>query len=135
MAPIDSVVLELRVEDALTISSKYKSSHPPPFGHAMLNCFSLDPEYTNLNNGSYGTTPEPVQEACDKLEALSEWNPDLFMRVTQLSLLAKARAKVADFLKVKDVDEIFLVPNASHGVNTVLRNFIWEKEDTIVVCT
>ena len=32
-------------------------------------------------------------------------------------------------------DEVVLVPNASHGLNTILRDFTWDAEDTIVVCT
>ena len=29
---------------------------PPPFGHALLKYFAIDPEYINLNNGSVLTT-------------------------------------------------------------------------------
>ncbi|KAK0432665.1 lectin [Armillaria borealis] len=41
------------------------------------------------------------------------------------------REKVASFIGVSDVNEVVLVPNASNGVNTVLKNFIWEAEDVI----
>ncbi|THU76340.1 PLP-dependent transferase [Dendrothele bispora CBS 962.96] len=32
------------------------------------------------------------------------------------------------------VDEVVCVPNASHGINTVLRNFIWEEGDILIDC-
>jgi selenocysteine lyase/cysteine desulfurase len=34
-----------------------------------------------------------------------------------------------------DVDECILIPNANHGVNTVLRNLDWKKGDVIVKST
>lgn len=33
-----------------------------------------------------------------------------------------------------DTDECVLVSNATTGINVVLRNFRWEKEDIIVTC-
>lgn len=59
----------------------------------------------------------------------------MFNRVTWLSLLVKVRHQLADFLHVKDVDEVVIVPNASHGLNTILRSFSWQPEDTLVTCT
>ena len=53
------------------------------------------------------------------------------MRLTYTPLLKESRNKVAQFLEV-DTDDIVLVPNATHGVNTVLRNFIWNKDDVII---
>ncbi|KAF8815672.1 PLP-dependent transferase [Phlegmacium glaucopus] len=108
----------------------YKQA-PPPFGHALLKHFALDPEYINLNNGgSYGTTPKPVIEATNKLSAEIESNPDLFHRLTYQERLIEVREKLSRLIGAKR-DEVVLVSNASMGVNTVLRNFNWEQGDQI----
>lgn len=51
-----------------------------------------------------------------------------------VGLLRDARERLAQFIGAEDTDECVLVTNASTGLNTVLKNFEWEKEDTIVVC-
>ena len=84
--------------------------------------------------GSYGTTPKPVLEACNELTLEIESNPDLFHRMTYQKRLIGAREKLASLIGAK-TDEIVLVSNASMGINTILRNFEWEKDDQIFVCT
>ncbi|KAK0452766.1 pyridoxal phosphate-dependent transferase [Desarmillaria tabescens] len=106
----------------------------PAFGHQMKEYFHFDPEYVNLNHGSYGSLPRPVSAWCGALSDKIERNPDLFMRLTYQPMLVAVREKVASFIGVSNVDEVVLVPNASHGVNTVLKNFIWEKGDVIITC-
>ena len=83
--------------------------------------------------GSYGSCPKPVLEWAFDLDREIEGNPDLFMRVDCAPLLAKVRQQLADFIGVKQ-NEVVIVPNASHGLNTVLWNIEWEADDTIVVC-
>ena len=34
----------------------YVNDTPPPFGHAMLEFFSFDPGFINLNNGTQNLT-------------------------------------------------------------------------------
>ncbi|KAF8159186.1 lolT-1 [Crassisporium funariophilum] len=99
---------------------------PPPFGKALLAHYALDSEYINLNNGSYGTTPRPVLEAINELTLLVESNPDRFHRLLYQPKLVDVRAKLAALIGAK-TDEVVLVPNASMGLNTVLRNFEWNK--------
>jgi selenocysteine lyase/cysteine desulfurase len=84
--------------------------------------------------GSYGTTPRPVLEASNELTLEIESNPDLFHRLTYQKRLVGVREKLARLIGAK-TDEIVLVPNASMGVNTILRNFEWEQDDQIFVCT
>ena len=66
---------------------------------------------------------------------MAEAAPDLFHKLQYLPLLAAVRERLSRFIGVKDADEVVLVPNASHGLNTILRDFTWDAEDTIVVCT
>ncbi|EKM81466.1 hypothetical protein AGABI1DRAFT_105046 [Agaricus bisporus var. burnettii JB137-S8] len=104
---------------------------PPPFGRPMLDYFPLDPEYINLNHGSYGLAPYIVHKVAQDLSFKLEANPDRFLRLECLNHLNDVRQRLANLVKV-DRDEIVLVPNTSVGVNTVLRNFEWEKDDVII---
>ncbi|KIY70553.1 PLP-dependent transferase [Cylindrobasidium torrendii FP15055 ss-10] len=119
---------------ALQIDSNYDQTPPPPFGHALLPYFLFDPNYLNLNHGSYGSLPRPVRSFCIEQGDEIESAPDLWMRLKYQAPLVKVREQVAAMIGVKDVDEVVIVPNASHGLNTVLRNIIWAAGDVIVVC-
>ena len=54
--------------------------------------------------------------------------------MTYRKRLIGVREKLASFIGAKKTDEIDLVSNASMGINTILRNFEWEKDDQIIVC-
>jgi selenocysteine lyase/cysteine desulfurase len=56
------------------------------------------------------------------------------LRLDYLQYLTDVRAKLAKMVNAQR-DEILLVPNASVGVNTVMRNFEWKKDDVIICCT
>ncbi|KAF5379469.1 hypothetical protein D9615_006556 [Tricholomella constricta] len=114
----------------LDLAELYKQP-PPNFGHDMLKHFAFDPGYINLNNGSYGATPRPVLAAVNALSLQAEANPDHFHRLGFQPLLIDVRRRLAQLIGV-DVDEVVLVANASIGLNIVLRNFEWEKGDTII---
>ncbi|KAJ7110373.1 PLP-dependent transferase [Mycena crocata] len=104
---------------------------PPEFGHSILQYFAFDPGYTNLNHGSYGSLPVPVIEACKILDSEAESNPDRWIRFTYLPRLTAVRERIASMIGAK-TEECVLVPNASHGISTVLRNIEWMKDDIIV---
>ncbi|KAJ6554374.1 pyridoxal phosphate-dependent transferase [Mycena capillaripes] len=108
--------------------------NPPPFGHAMLKYFAFDPDYVNLNHGSYGSLPLPVLAACNKLTMRIESNPDVFVRVEQTDLITKCRTQIAEFVGAK-INEIVLVQNTSHGINAIMRSFEWSAGDVIVTCS
>ncbi|KAI8980100.1 PLP-dependent transferase [Trametes punicea] len=107
------------------------SQKPPPFGHAMKQYFALDEDYVNLNNGSYGTPPLPVLSAAMRLGYEIERIPDKFHRLTYRPILVKSRESVAKLIGA-DPDEVVLVPNATHALNTVLRNFEWREGDLLI---
>ncbi|KAF9450691.1 PLP-dependent transferase [Macrolepiota fuliginosa MF-IS2] len=104
---------------------------PPSFGHGLLKYFPLDPEYLNLNHGSFGSAPYVVHKTISDLNFKLEANPDKFLRLDYLSYLNDVRDRLAKLVGAQR-DEIVLVPNASVGINTILRNLEWEKEDTII---
>lgn len=97
----------------------------------MLKLFGLAPGYVNLNSGSFGSPPNYVLEECAKLSKEIEASPDKFMRFTYIPQLHTARGRVASLVGA-DVDECVLVTNATLGVNIVLRNLQWNKQDVIV---
>lgn len=53
------------------------------------------------------------------------------MRYTYSPLLVTARERVAQLIGA-ETDECVIVPNATHGINTVLRNLEWSHDDIIV---
>lgn len=54
------------------------------------------------------------------------------MRLTYQELLINTRERLADFIGADDKDEVVLVPNASHGINNVLRSFEWQEGDILI---
>ncbi|KAI0690171.1 PLP-dependent transferase [Cytidiella melzeri] len=110
------------------------NSAPPQFGKAARKYWAFDDTYINVNHGSYGSLPLPVKAEVDKLLLLAERNPDRFHRLTYMPLLDKARREVANLVGAEH-DEIVLVPNATHGLNTVLRNIEWREGDILLATT
>ena len=103
-----------------------------PFGHAMRDKhFNFDIAYTNLNHGSFGTFPTSVRDYRRKIQDLTEARPDPYLRYTLPELLCKSRAAVAPLLGVP-TNEVVFVPNATTGVNTVLRNLLYQEGDVIL---
>lgn len=104
------------------------------FGHGMLPYFCFEKGYINLNNGSYGSVPKPVVEACRKIQDTIESRPDHFMRIELEPAMDNVRNRLAKVINARDVDEVVLVPNTTHGVNVVLNNLrdTWTKDDALI---
>ena len=85
----------------------------------------------NLNHGSFGTFPEEVRSTLNEYQRQLESQPDIFIRYTYPPLLEKARAATASILNVP-VEEVVFVPNATTGINTVLRGIRFDDGDIIV---
>jgi len=93
--------------------------------------FSLDPEISYLNHGSFGAVPKIVAQAQRKFQELEESNPNLFFRTTLPKLHDEARAFVAGWLGV--APELFaFVPNASQGVITAATSLVTKPNSQIV---
>ncbi|KAL4803507.1 pyridoxal phosphate-dependent transferase [Aspergillus unguis] len=99
---------------------------PTPFGDSMKSHFLIDPNYRNLNHGSFGTYPREVLQAQQSFQKTLESAPDIYIRYTQPPLLDASRVALAALLKVP-VSETVLVKNATTGVNTVLHNLAFTK--------
>ncbi|KAH8099934.1 PLP-dependent transferase [Cristinia sonorae] len=107
------------------------NSKPPPFGHPLKKYWAFDKDYINLNHGSYGSQPLPVFTESSKLLLQAEQNPDKFHRRGYMPLLVESRQLIADLVGA-DLDEIVFVPNATHGLNTVLRSIEWREGDILI---
>ncbi len=68
-----------------------------------------------------------------KLSDQCEAMPDLFMRRSYLPILNEIRGQVADMLGAQ-AEEVVIVPNATQGVNNVLREIDWKQGDVIAYC-
>jgi isopenicillin-N epimerase len=92
----------------------------------------LDPEIVFLSHGVFGACPRYV------LAAQSEWRERLERR--PLQFLARelethvdaARLSLADFIGA-EADDVVFVPNATAGVNTVLRSLVFQSGDELLV--
>lgn len=67
------------------------------------------------------------------MEEEVEARPDLFIRRTYAKRLEDVRAHLARLVHA-DLSEIVMVPNATLGINTILRNIEWSRDDIIIQC-
>ncbi|KAL2675594.1 hypothetical protein Neosp_011784 [[Neocosmospora] mangrovei] len=103
-----------------------------PFGKEMREKhFLFGKEQVNLNQGAYGSYPCHVRDALRQWQDAAESEPDKFIRYTFPKKLDAIRHQVASFLNA-DVEGLVLVPNATTGLNTVLRNLRFQPGDKIV---
>jgi isopenicillin-N epimerase len=93
--------------------------------------WSLDPDIVFLNHGSFGACPTEVLQAQSELRARLEAEPVRFFVRELEPLLDEARATLATFLDA-DPDNVAFVPNATAGVNTVLRSLRLQPGDELL---
>jgi len=92
----------------------------------------LDPTVVFLNHGSFGACPRPVLASQNEWRERLERQPLQFL-VRELEMhLDTARAVLADFVGADAADLVF-VPNATTGVNTVLRSLAFQPGDELLV--
>ena len=102
--------------------------HPSSVRHHWL----LDPSIIFLNHGSFGATPRAVLDAQSEFRVRMEREPVRFLVRELEPLLDQSRQAVADFVGA-GFDDIAFVPNATAGVNAVLRSLDLDKHDELLV--
>ena len=85
----------------------------------------LDPGWTYLNHGSFGACPADVLAVQQEWRDRMERRPVLFLDRDLPGLLDEARERVSAFLGADPAGLVF-VPNATTGVNAVLRSLRFE---------
>ncbi|RDA87710.1 hypothetical protein CP532_1787 [Ophiocordyceps camponoti-leonardi (nom. inval.)] len=109
------------------MTSSSPSSSPQPFGSSLKSQFLFDPEWRNLNHGSYGATPRTIHARQLEYQRRSESAPDSYMRYHFPTLLDASRTAVATHLNARP-ETIVLVINATTAVNIILRNLTWSSD-------
>ena len=97
----------------------------------MREHFLLDPDITFLNHGSFGATPRVVLEAQQRLQREMERNPVAQLGRASSALLRQARERLAPWLGAS-ADDLAFVPNATTGVNIVVRSLLLEPGDEVL---
>jgi isopenicillin-N epimerase len=92
----------------------------------------LDPAVTYLNHGSFGACPSAVLEAQAALRSEMEREPVDFLVADLSARLDAARDTLSAFLGAAPQDVVF-VPNATAGVNAVLRSLSFGSEDELLL--
>lgn len=92
----------------------------------------LDPALAFLNHGSFGSCPRALLGYQQALRDRMERRPIQFLVRELEALLDAARDSVGQFVGASPDDLVF-VPNATAGVNTVLRSLTFAPNDELIV--
>ncbi len=93
--------------------------------------WSLDPDCTFLNHGSFGACPTAVLAVQQELRSRLERQPLRFLGREFEALLDQAREALATFVGAS-VEDLVFVPNATTGVNAVLRSLTFSPTDELL---
>ena len=79
------------------------------------------------SSGSFGAFPRAIRQKQREYQDVCESSPDPFIRYTYPKLVDLSREAIAKVLNAP-VSTVVFVPNATTGVNTVLRNLEWNRD-------
>ncbi len=102
-----------------------------PSRSALAHHWTLDPDVVFLNHGSYGACPIGVQEIQREFRDRMEREPVQFFARDLEGLLDSARQTLSSLLSC-DPAGLGFVPNATAGVNAVVRSMRFEPGDQLL---
>lgn len=98
----------------------------------MRDLYLLDPDVVFLNHGSFGATPRSVFEQYQQWQLELERQPVEFLGRRHDELIHNALSQLGNFIGTSGENLIF-VPNATTGLNTVIRSLKLNAGDEIIV--
>ena len=101
-----------------------------PYAHL----WNLDEAMTYLNHGSFGAATVATRERKREIQDQIESQPGRVFIRELYDLMAESRRAIGNLVGAA-AEDIALVPNATSGVNTVLRSLTFEPGDEIIVTT
>jgi isopenicillin-N epimerase len=107
---------------------------PLPERDKLSAHWTLDPGVVFLNHGSFGATPRSVLDVQQELRQRMEREPVRFLVRELEPLLDAARAELASFVGA-DPEDLVFVPNATAGVNAVVRSLDLDRHDELITTT
>lgn len=102
------------------------------FGKQRLKDFYIDPNYVNVNSGSYGYSPKVVFDYQRELLLRAEFNNDLWFRRDLEQFLKKSRAFVGNRINCPASNLVYLI-NGTDGINSLAKSIIWKEGDVVLV--
>ena len=93
--------------------------------------WALDPTVTYLNHGSFGACLRAILEVQRGWRDKLEMHPVRFLSRELEDLLDWSRSEIGAFTG-SDADDLALMPNATAGLNTILRSLRFERGDDVL---
>ena len=93
--------------------------------------FSLDPEVTYLNHGSFGSCPKVIFDNLVSFQKKLEFEPVNFLDNHLYQYLKESRSALSNYINC-DRDDIAFFPNPSTALNTLIRSLDLESGDQIL---
>ena len=121
-----------KVEECPGLRERPRTGRLGGMSSPLQRHWMLDPEVTFLNHGSFGAAPRAVLVAQQALRDELERQPVHFFVRTFEERLDAARIALAAFVGA-DPEGLGFVPNATTGVNAVLRSLTFAAGDELVV--
>jgi len=103
---------------------------PKPAGD-FSDLYLLDPEYTFLNNGSFGAVPIPVFDRYVQLQRELETHPAKFLAQAREEGLRRSRVALAEFVGTAP-ENLALVTNVTAGLNVIARSMRLKAGDEVI---
>lgn len=100
--------------------------------HPLAAFWSLEPDSTYLNHGSFGPSPFPVQQARIEWSERLERQPMRFFCQEMEEQLDRTSAVLADFLKTQP-ERLALVDNATVAMNVVSASIDLKPGDEVLI--
>jgi isopenicillin-N epimerase len=104
---------------------------PGAAGASLSAAWDLDPDVLHLNHGSFGACPREVLRAQREWRDRLEANPTAFLGREIEGRLDATRAALGEFVGA-DGDDLAFMPNATAGINTVLRSLELRPGDELL---